>query len=316
MQAETKTSDPVNALLCASFREMSEGGTCQLNEWPMLNRAASIIRPGTLSVIGGDPGCAKSFFALALGLACERACLPWLYLPLECDKSFHGRRLAAILDGSWDALADPGKQVDAVDRLRCAVERTRERLVTLLPNICENPARVKMDGARLEVTPDAVLDLCRTQFGGGRKVIFVDPMAGIDFSGDREQWKAENRFIKSIRDLCDDTGGCVTLIVHTAKRSGAAHNQRPGMADLQGGAALSRFADSILILQAHEPVDREVIRHGCGRGMEESNRTLVIAKSRNGEGGNPVAFDFGHSGPRFREVGAILPKRFKQGDAF
>jgi len=57
--------------------------------WPRLGIASQLLRPGSLAVIGGAPGCGKSFFALACGLAAEATAEDWTYLPLESDRVFH-----------------------------------------------------------------------------------------------------------------------------------------------------------------------------------------------------------------------------------
>jgi hypothetical protein len=57
--------------------------------WPRLGKASQLLRPGSLAVIGGAPGCGKSFFALACGMAAEATAEDWTYLPLESDRVFH-----------------------------------------------------------------------------------------------------------------------------------------------------------------------------------------------------------------------------------
>ena len=71
------------------------------------------------------------------------------------------------------------------------------------------------------------------------------------------------------------------LVVHTNKK---VENKRPDISDLQGGASIGRLAGGIIIMHNHEPKESHIYQIQNYTKPVEHNRTIIIAKSRNGQG--------------------------------
>ena len=84
------------------------------------------------------------------------------------------------------------------------------------------------------------------------------------------------------------------------------------MDGLAGGAAIQRFAHTVLWLEHHDP---KVVL--CGEDLERledfmANRTLHILKARNGRGaGRKVGFWFYDESLTLQELGVIHPDQGK-----
>jgi hypothetical protein len=304
--AETVAGDPVDAVLNQIHREASDLKPIRL-PWPRLSRASRLLRPGGLSVVGGAPGAGKSFFALALGLACDAAGERWAYLPLESDRAFFLRRMAAMLARSFDPLLTEEDDPDAARKAAAAVERVRPKLRNLASCIYQNPAMPDASGAVQTVTPGRVLEWIESQFNRGCRVCIFDPLACVDFGAVNHQWQAESRFVNDLIGLAMRHEKCVCMVAHTTKRW--ADSRKVDVGDLQGGAAISRLASAVILLQADNPAKTaHVFRQGGFTAQVQHNRTATVGKSRNNEGGAPIALDFGHDGPLYRELGVIASK--------
>lgn len=296
-------ADPVDAALNQINRESGDLRPIPL-PWPRLSRLSRLLRPGGLSVVGGAPGSGKSFFALSIGLACRDAGASWAYLPLESDRAFYLRRVAAMLDRSFDALLTPEDRHDAKAVASAAVERVRPELKALAPSIFENPALPTATGEARQIGPDFILEWLGAQFDHGRRVCIFDPLAMVAFDG-RDLWRAESEFVQALVNLAYRSDATILMVSHTVKKI---ESRTLDVGDLQGGAAIGRLASAVVLLQAHESKSVNVFREGGMTGSVQSNRTISVGKSRNSESGAPVAFDFGHAGPTFREQGVICPK--------
>jgi len=263
--------------------------------WPHLSSASKLLRRGNLSVIGGAPGSGKSFMALALGLCCDSIGADWSYIPLESSRKFHLQRLAAILDKSWDAMADLDRDDNAKQKATDAIRRVQGKLDILEKHIIENP---NFTGY---ATPDNILKIIDDYAVARKRVVIIDPLAAVEFN-QRNRYEEESRFIRNMVNLCESTGIIIVLVCHTQKKI---EGRVIELGDLQGGADLGRLSSACIIVQSHEPKTSAIYRAGGYTIDEEYNRTVYVAKSRNGAGSAPIAFDFGHKAPRFEEIGVI-----------
>lgn len=83
--------------------------------WPKLNFAlGGGLRPGTLNLLVGEPGSAKTFIALEICLHAHLRKHTWGYWPFERDDAYAARRLLAVLLNKW-AILDPEKSRDSAD---------------------------------------------------------------------------------------------------------------------------------------------------------------------------------------------------------
>ncbi len=278
-----------------------------LKYFTRLSSRSKFLMEGTLAILGGGAGSAKSFFALNLGVQCQIEGVKWSYLPLESDREFHLKRLGAILNKSWDILLQPEDDPDYSIKVRNALLNIRADLKLFTSSIFNNPALPREGCPAQSITPEYILKWLEEQFQNEVKVAIIDPLALIDFTNSgHEQWKAENRFIQNLVTLAYKYQSCCVLVVHTNKK---VENKRPDISDLQGGASIGRLAGGIIIMHDHEPKESHIYQTQHYTKPVEHNRTIIIAKSRNGQGKmDRLAYNFGYNGATFEEFGIIAPK--------
>ncbi len=269
-----------------------------------LDKSSSFLREGTLAVLAGDPSCGKSLFTKSLLIHCYRSGIKCCYLPLESDKNFYLRRIACKLNKSWDALSDNSEVA------KTAISAVRSELEELSKIIHENPGLPDQNGFCRDITPEFIISWAEGKFKAGVKIVFVDPMAQIDFQKcGINQYQSENAFVQKIVTLAQRYNACFVLVVHTVK---SYDNLIPRISNLQGGAALSRLASSILMLHNHDAESKRKLGSNIftSNGFtkkEEFDRIIHVAKARNASGtGVKIAFQFFVG--CFREVGFFAPK--------
>jgi hypothetical protein len=268
------------------------------------------LRPGTVCVLAGPPGVGKSYYTLSVARGVHEAGVPWRYLPLEdrgVDLKF---RLLGLLAGTYETLDD---LPETADRRAELLQEHSPALETFMPHICENPRVGHKDARGKTIVPPlpyrVVLDWVSRAFADKCRIVFIDPLSQIDFSG-RDPWREESDFCRALLGMSSDAGATVVLIAHTIKRLGA-HARMPAiLEDLQGAAAFGRLCQTVLILDAHDLERRTVYRVGGLLEDVQSNRTLLIAKARNGAGTRQrVAFLQRADAPVFEELGVIAPRQ-------
>ncbi len=274
--------------------------------WPKLSKQSKFLRPGTLAVLGGPTGCGKSFMSLMIGMECERQGVAWSYLPMESDKTFYMRRVAAILNGSFVPLQDLEDDLHATEKAIYAIDGVRERLDAIADSIQENPTLTTGGDELVRVTPNWIREWCRWQFDGGKRVVIFDPFASVDFSGVRDRTQAESGLINDLVNVAQNSSGTIVMVAHLTKS--IAHNRDLSTGDLQGGADIGRLAGSVILINRHPTKSSRVMRVPGSTESCDHNRTVYVAKSRNSEGGMPLAFSFGNPRPEFEEGGIIVPE--------
>ena len=272
-----------------------------VRDCPRLSRAARMFNPG-LTVAGGPTGNKKSWFAQFICMVLWLNKTSFAYLPLESNRAFYLRRMTCLLTGNFDALLTSEDCPDAPVRAGAAVESVRPQLTEIARGIWENPSLPNADGTGADVTPTFVLGWLKVRFEKGKRVAIVDPLAMLDFSSARDQWQAENHFIRALVNLTARYQTTVILVAHTTKKLDGKPLE---VGDLQGGASISRNAESVVLVQSHEDKNSTISRPGGQSETLMHNMTLTCAKSRNAEAGLRIAYNFGRPGARFEELGII-----------
>ena len=149
----------------------------------------------------------------------------------------------------------------------------------------------------------------RVLFDCGARVVFVDPISQIEFDGRGEQWRAEADFVRKVLALACDSGGTLVLVAHTIKRPGKNASIPLSLEDVQGTAMIGRLCHTAVLLDAHENKTSSVHRAGGLWAEVEHNRTIIVAKARNGAGARQrIAFAQDSHAPIFTELGIIAAK--------
>lgn len=262
------------------------------------------FREGEVSILAGGPGSGKSHFIYQHIIHCFENGFKCSYMPLEDEKVDHLQRISAHLVNDWKLLtADADEMTVAADRLD---EATLKKVAEISKSVSENPAFQMVDNKLFDVTARFVLDWIVQQGNDGSRLIIVDPVSNINFS---EQYKKENdvqkRFMHELIARVKKIPSHVILVCHLGKgENGSAGN-------VAGSAAFTRNAHNDLRIMHHPTMQSRVVR-GIDEPKEWHNRTMYIAKARNGLPHTAIAFNVGNSCPTMQEVGIILPQEEKK----
>ena len=133
----------------------------------------------------------------------------------------------------------------------------------------------------------------------GYRVICVDPVTLVKKSA--KPWLDDGKFVNDVRTVARDYNCSVLLVSHPIKAVSL-----PDMAQVAGGAAYTRFSDTILWLESHTSKTNK-IKMSVGTPETEYNRTLHILKARNGRGqGARLAYKFDGESLTLAELGIIV----------
>lgn len=269
--------------------------------WTILRRSVPFLTPGKLGIITGLPGTAKSFFSLHLCRTVGDAGMKWAYLPLEDTREYHVRRMAALVKGDWE-IAQHFR--DLPERKReGTLRRIREEYADLIqavsPGIQENPT---IQGNEVKpVDSNDILEWAEERCEEGCRLLVIDPLAQIEFDG-REEWRSQASFVRSLIGIANCSKATIVLVVHRSKVRTA------GIYGTEGSKRLVDLAFSVLSVEHNwEPLEVET---KDGEEEMEFNRILTVDKCRDGDLSEArLAFQFGESGPSYRELGKIVRKK-------
>jgi len=273
--------------------------------YPRVDALVHPGREGTVCVLCGGPGIGKSLWCAESMIKFEGNGVAWAYLPLEDDTAHFLRRCTAILEDDFEVLDDASVARKALVTHEQFLRRMQQRVV-------DQPRRPEVDEDGLIHATRINADLIRkwaSQVGQKNRVLIIDSLAMIAHD-DRDQWRSENELMADLVAIAQKTGSTIMLVAHTVKQPGS--RSQLGLADVQGAAGLTRAAHSVLLMGAHETKESMIYQDASRtyRSPHRHNRTMWLAKSRNGAGqGLRIAFQFGEKGsPRFKELGIIAPK--------
>ena len=276
--------------------------------WPRLSTTSQALRPSTVCIVFGPPGVGKSFFVLNVARGVQEARASWRYLPLEDTALDLQFRLLAILAGDYRMI---DTDAEGAARREEALLQWGQELEGYLPHIAENPRVGRKDAkGRTHVPalpPAVVLQWIDGALRDGARVIFVDPLAQVDFHGRDSTWQDEEDFIRRALGMMSDSHATLVLVAHPVKRPGRQAHLPLTLNDLQGASALQRLPQTVLSLDAHDPKTSTVYRTGGRYAGVSHNRTVLVAKGRNVCGGR-LAFNQRSDAPVFEELGVIAPR--------
>lgn len=269
------------------------------------------LRPGTFSMLVGEPGSAKTYIALAICLHAYRAGWRWAYWPFERDDAYAARRLLAVLVNRWSVL-DPEESRNNAGLM--GDDEVFQHMARLTQGIEANPRQMRQDENGDFYVPRCeyrrILERLRL-LCEERDLVILDPLSMLAFDdGGRDAWTGQEIFAKDAAAISAQTGARLLVVHHTRKAAGGGKPRQPGLDEVAGAAALSRFADNVIFLE-HNPdgLESDVIGPEGLRQMRTHKRTLFVAKARDGRGtGWRVACDLGESGPELVEYGFIQKK--------
>jgi hypothetical protein len=257
-------------------------------------RLTNAIIPNTVTLICGSPGASKSLMMLQLLAFWLEIGVKACVYELEEDKTFHLMR-ALAQTANCAGLTDPKWITDNPEQAR--------DLCTAHGEFMERLSRCVWTSPETQQTYEQLMKWAEERAKASYRIICIDPITAAAQTG--KPWVEDNHFMQSAKKIATDYKCSIVLVTHPKAGTSA-----PDMNQLAGGQSFSRFAQTILWLEAHEPKESEM-HTICGNVKDMHNRTLHILKARNGKGqGANLAFEF-NDNLSLSESGIIIKKKGK-----
>lgn len=261
--------------------------------WGALGRGTNLFLPATLTVLGGNPGNSKSFLAVQLFAYLHESGVPVDLFMLEDDRVTHLMRAlvqrcghSGLLDDGW--IRENG---DEARRLKDAHRDWSDDFGRRLHHLEDQ-----------SVTHDDLLAWMRQRCAAGAQVIGIDPVTAIQ--GTDKPWLDDLRFITETRRLVRESGARVVFVTHPQKNTKGAVTT---LGDLAGGAAYSRFTDTVLWLEKTPEPEEATLGTAFGRTTVTINRRIRVLKARKGKvAGLTFGMDFSDNNLSFSELGVVV----------
>lgn len=261
--------------------------------WGMTASLTAALQPGSVTIFCGSPGASKSFAVLELLAFVFASNTTADYFALEDSKGFHLMRCLAQRT-ELPGLTNPDWIEQNPEIAKAAYSENADWLSRLGRSIDAD------GGGAVHYDTLAAWSLRRVR--SGCKLLIIDPITAVQHKT-RQSWTEDNDFLQRIKRTAVDYGAAVILVTHPSKLQGM-----PGMEGLSGGATFSRFAQTVLWLEAHDYKQSDV-RFWCGTDTVDHNRTLHLLKTRLGQGqGKRIAATFTDT-LRLIEHGAIIKQK-------
>lgn len=256
--------------------------------------------PGTITVLCGNPGATKSLLTNQLVAYWNDEGIRLAVYMLEDDRTFHLRRMLAQLSG-LSHLTDEKWTAENKDAARKASDEFASTIDTI--------GRFFFDAPDTVLKCEDALAWIRQVCSSGARIIVIDPVTALDFGA--KPWESEKQFINEAKAILRRHGASMLCVTHG--RGGKSSGNM--LDDVSGSRAWGRFAHTVLWLQAFD-VKRMNVRTPFGDSTIEANRTIRIAKARNGRGdGVVIAMSFDTNTLRFSEHGVVVKSRtIQEGD--
>lgn len=256
------------------------------------------FREGQVSVVAGTPGSGKSYILVQHMLHWTNSGIPWAYRPLEDSKIDVQQRLLALSARSWSPVTPTeDAALEAADMMMDSKHANMLKLAGRC--IVENVLREDCDVNNWNL----ILAWIKEQADAGARMIIVDPVSQINFVQEyKRSFDLENQFMQKITGFIKSYPAHVILICHVSKGEG-------GKGSIRGSAAFSNLAHNDIRIIGHEDMESTIFVQGGATDTVIHNKTIYVAKARNGTTGRMIAAKVGNCGPEFVELGYMAPKQ-------
>ncbi len=260
--------------------------------WPIIDAEVRLNLPGTINVLCGDPGSAKSFLTLQLFMhvldSGERAAI----YELEETKGWHMSRALAQLSGE-PRVTDIAFVESNGPRVSLLAERWREKLERIgEAMVCANDRAV---------TADELLQWAERECSSGARILGIDPITALLPS--QKPWIDDHHTITHLRRIVDKYHAAIWIVTHPKK----GRKLEISMDVVAGGAAISRFVNNVLWLERPEKPESHILYGGT---TVEADRILHVCKCRDGvAAGRKLSMTLRRDSLTFVEHGWIKERR-------
>ncbi len=257
--------------------------------FPALTGLTQSLIPHTMTVFCGNPGATKSLTLLQMLRYWHDNKEDAICLMLERDKEYHTDRF----------MAQEYNNPDITN-----TEWQNENTEVYENYISQNQTTLNAFDKYIEMAPQTITliqvhEWIDKKAKSGARIICVDPVTIAQKSD--KGWMDDERFVSNLRATLNVYGCSVFLVTHPIKMM-----TTPDMSMLSGGAAYSRFADTIIWLESHDDKCKQV-KSSLGTIATNYDRTMHILKSRDGSGhGRKLAYRFNLDNLTITELGVIV----------
>ena len=265
-------------------------------EWPWheMSAEAQALLPGTVTALCGEPGAAKSLLLLEAFWRWYVEGRKVALFTLEDDRTYHLQRvLAQVEQNSY--LTQIQWIADNKDKATAAMANQRD--------IIDGFAKVIWDAPDKIVTPSELVEWFEHRAREGAEICGIDPVTAAQTSD--KPWIDDQKFIFQVKSIAKQYNSRLIYVIHPRIAGGKAG---PSLSRMAGGAAYSRFSHSVFWLLRHDQPQTSVMYSSdFGKRQVTHERTLKIAKARNGRGaGGEIGFSLNPETLCFSEYGMIV----------
>jgi len=268
--------------------------------WQILSNVTLALQPGTVTILCGDPGSAKSFFLLQAAIWWQLAGHRISIMELEDDREEHLKRALVQLDEN-SLIFDYHWLRKHGDTALEAYFRHKPVLDALAASIHDDPDT----NHTLESMAGWVQEQCARK----ARVIAIDPITLVEPG--REPWIAERKFMVDVKRAIRASGSSLILVTHPKKNRMNTIN----LDQIAGSSNYPRFCHTVLWLEHlanDEEVDVITYEEVFGARKEvrlygvKVNKKLHLCKTRLGCGhGYKLAYKMPGKSMCMTEVGLI-----------
>lgn len=281
----------VSAKLKEQFENIISGNYTAIElTWLTAHKLTKALLPGAVTLLCGSPGASKSFMLLQAAAYWLDNGVKFALYELEESREYHLQRALAQRAGIAK-ITDPDYIQQNPEQARNALSEHHEFIEAL--------GRCLYACSDSQPTLDQIGDWAEQRAKAGCRIICIDPITAAAQSA--KPWLEDSAFLQRIKRVATEHSCSFLLVTHPKKEVGAF----PDMNALAGGAAYSRFSQTIFWLHSHN-LKTSKVRQACGTIETEHNRTLHILKARNGRGqGLALACEFSKQDLTLNELGTI-----------
>lgn len=258
--------------------------------WSCIGGLSKALIPGTVTLLCGNVGSSKTFAILeAAQYWYERGVKIAVY-EIEENRQFHLQRCLAQR-AQESGMTDP-------DWIRENPELARKIFA-------DNSAFLDDFGLCIYASPDTMPTMAQVtawieeRAKAGCRIIAIDPVTALAPTG-KNVWEADATFLRGVAKIATEYHCSIILVTHPIKTVSF-----PDVGQLQGGAAYSRFSQTIFWMESHAEKTGN-FKTSCGTTERTYNRTMHLLKARNGRGqGVRIACNFEADTLKLTEIGII-----------
>ena len=268
-----------------------------LPNWPVLSETQCML-PGSIMLVCGTPGVAKSFFALEpiWRMIFPPHNTPAAILELESGPRFHSRRgfaqmigRAEITNIAW-VKSHAKEALDLAEKYKSYIEAMRK--VIFAPKI------------RSHKTCEDILAWMRQKSAEGVRVMCVDPITVM--AGQEKRFLDHERFVDGALEILERYQNNLITVIHPKDSSG---DVRPCLSNIPCSKIWERECQLILWLEYHKGTTgkfKDTKSPLPGQLATKSyNRTAHILKIRSAVNPGKIGYWFNPENLRHEERGVI-----------